>query len=160
MLLLKISFILGYVILGLYIGYVIYKDRKIPQSISATVYSLEDKNKWLFTTIMFITAILIAPQLFEILSSTNYTILSFLASFGIMCVGADQLVKEKKNIIHYLGAVIMGIATQLIVWLTIPSMFLLWISYVVYTMYMDNGYWNMFFAEMVMMTMLFVCGIA
>ena len=42
-----ISYILGFIILFLVYNMHYMKDKKIPQSISATVCSLDKKNKWL-----------------------------------------------------------------------------------------------------------------
>lgn len=156
---LKILFILGFVLLFSYVGYITWKDKRIPFSISQTVRSLDDENKWLFTVMMFTVAILIAPQLIEIMSPFGYEPLAFITALGLIGVGSDPLGGWDKDIIHYVSAVIMGVASQIIVWLVSPWLMLLWLPYVIYTMYMDDGRWNMMFAEMVMMIALFVCGL-
>jgi hypothetical protein len=53
----------------------------------------------------------------------------------------------------------MGVSNQLIVWIKLPWLMTLWIPYVIYTMYMDDGRWNMMFAEVVMMAALAVVGL-
>ena len=159
MLVFKILFILGFILLFSYIGYITWKDKKIPFSISQTVHSLDDKNKWLFSVIMFFVGMLIAPQLFIMMQPFNYEILAFMTVLGLFGVGADPLDDDEKDIIHYVSAVLMGVASQMIVWLTIPWLMILWLPYVLYTMYMDDGRWNMMFAEMVMMIALLICGL-
>ena len=156
---LKILFILGFVLLFLYLGYITWKDKRIPFSISQTVRSLDDKNKWLFSVMMFIVAMLIAPQLIEIMNPFGYELLAFISVLGLIGVGTDPLGGGDKDIIHYVSAVIMGVSSQMIVWLISPWLMLLWLPYVIYTMYMDDGRWNMMFAEMVMMIALFLCGL-
>lgn len=108
---------------------------------------------------MFLTAILITPWLFEIMSGTDFTYLSFFVSVGLLGVGADPLVCNEKNIMHYASAILMGVSSQLIVWMKLPWLMVLWIPYVIYTMYMDDGRWNMMFAEAVMMAALAVVGL-
>lgn len=159
MLLFKILFILGFTILFSYIGYVTWKDKKIPFSISQTVHSLEDKYKWMFTILMFVVAMLISPQLFVLIQPFNYEILAFMTALGLFGVGADPLDNDEKDILHYISAVIMGIASQMIVFIISPWLMLLWIPYVIYTMYMDDGRWNMMFAEIIMMIALLIAGL-
>jgi hypothetical protein len=159
MLFIKILFILGFVLLFSYIGYIVFKDKRIPFSISQTVNSLDSENKWLFTVIMFIVAMLIAPQLFVMMQPFDYDILAFMTALGLMGVGADPLDDDEKDVIHYVSAFIMGVTSQMIVWIVFPWMMTLWIPYVLYTMYMDDGRWNMMFAEMVMMVALLVSGL-
>ena len=156
---LKILFILGFVLLFLYLGYITWKDKRIPFSISQTVRSLDDENKWLFSVMMFIVAMLIAPQLFEVMNPFGCEHLAFMAALGLIGVGSDPLGGGDKDIMHYVSAIIMGVSSQMIVWLVSPWLMLLWLPYVIYTMYMDDGRWNMMFAEMVMMIALFVCGL-
>jgi hypothetical protein len=159
MLFIKILFILGFVLLFSYIGYIVFKDKRIPFSISQTVNSLDSDNKWLFTVIMFIVAMLIVPQLFVMMQPFDYDILAFMTALGLMGVGADPLDDDEKDVMHYVSAFIMGVASQMIVWIVFPWMMTLWIPYVLYTMYMDDGRWNMMFAEMVMMVALLVSGL-
>lgn len=154
-----ISYILGFAILFGYIIYIIIKDKKVPESISATVYSLDNKYKVMFTVMMAIVGMLITPGLFEILSGTRYAFLAFLVLIGIFGVASDPLTNNSKNIIHYTSALVLGIASQLAVFTVQPWLMTLWIPYGIYTMFMENGKWNMFFAEMIMMLSLMICGI-
>jgi hypothetical protein len=108
---------------------------------------------------MFIVAMLIAPQLFVMMQPFDYDILAFMTALGLMGVGADPLDDDEKDVIHYVSAFIMGVTSQMIVWIVFPWMMTLWIPYVLYTMYMDDGRWNMMFAEMVMMVALLVSGL-
>ena len=116
----KILYILGFLVLLLYTVYITWKDKRIPYSISSTVYSLEKKNRIVFTAVMFLTAMLIAPWLFEIMSGTDLMFLPFLTIIGLFGVGADPLVYNEKNIIHYASAILLGISSQFIVWIMLP----------------------------------------
>lgn len=145
--------IIGYLIIFLYCLIIVLKNKEIPNSISQTVYSLP--YNWIFTLIMFISAFLIAPNLFEILPEA-YKFLAFLTIGGILGVGVDPLIKGDKNIVHYISAIIMGVSSQIIIYLLNPYLLLLWIPYIIYTMYKEDGTKNMFIAEMVMFISLFI----
>lgn len=146
-----ISCLVGFLIIFLYCIIVIIHDREIPNSISQIVYSLSEKWKWTFTIVMFIVGFMIVPQLIEVIQNPLYKFLGFFTVLGILGVGADPLVKGERNIVHYLSAIIMGISSQIIVYMNIPQLLYLWIPYILYTLYENNADKNMFLAEMVML---------
>lgn len=154
-----ICYISGFLLLLLYVIYITIKDKGISESISATVYSLDDKSKWVYTIIIFIAAFLIAPHLFEITSAFSAEFLAFLTIIGMLGTGAAPLVHGKKNILHYSSAIIMGIASQIISYMLFPKIMFMWVPYIIYTLYMENGKYNMFIGELIMMISLLVCGI-
>lgn len=153
------GYILGFIILFAYILYIIWKDKKIPVSISATVYSLDTKNKWIYTIVILLSAFLIAPHLFTITSTIGIEILAYFTIVGMLGVGACPLIYGEKNTLHYACAILMGSSSQIISYLLCPYTMFLWLPYVVYTLYMDDGRWNMMFGEIVMMIALLICGI-
>ena len=146
-----ISCLVGFLIIFLYCIIVIIHDREIPNSISQIVYSLSEKWKWTFTIVMFIVGFMIVPQLIEVIQNPLYKFLGFFTVLGILGVGADPLVKGEHNIVHYLSAIIMGISSQIIVYMSIPQLLYLWIPYILYTLYESNADKNMFLAEIVML---------
>lgn len=146
-----ISCLIGFLIIFLYCIIVIIHDREIPNSISQIVYSLSEKWKWTFTIVMFIVGFMVVPQLIEVIQNPLYKFLGFFTVLGILGVGADPLVKGEHNIVHYLSAIIMGISSQIIVYMNIPQLLYLWIPYILYTLYESNADKNMFLAEIVML---------
>ena len=154
-----ISYILGFIILFSYIIYIIWKDKKIPQSISATVYSLDKKSKWLYTIVILSAAFLIAPYLFEITSAIGIEMVAYFTLVGILGVGVCPLIYGEKNTLHYVCAILMGASSQVISYLLCPYTMFLWLPYIIYTLYMDNGRWNMMFGEIVMVFALLICGV-
>jgi hypothetical protein len=103
---------------------------------------------------MFIVGFMIAPKLFEAIQNPSYKFLGFFTVLGILGVGADPLVKGKHNIVHYLSAIIMGISSQIIVYMNMPQLLYFWIPYILYTLYERNTDKNMFLAEIVMLVSL------
>lgn len=148
---------IGFAVMLAYTIYIIIKGRCIPQSISATVYTLDDGNKWLFTFIMFAVSFLIAPQLFQVTSST-YPILAWLTVLGLLGVGVDPLVSGERNVVHYVSAVVCGVASQAITFVLMPKALILWMPYIIFTLWKEYSGKNMFVAELVMMAdLLLVC---
>lgn len=93
---------------------------------------------------------MIAPRLFSI-TNNYYSFLVFFTLVGILGVGVDPLIKGQKNIIHYSSAIMMGISSQILVYIINPYILLSWIPYIIYTIYIEDGRKNMFFAEIVML---------
>ena len=114
--------LIGFLTIFLYCIIITIKYRKLPNSISQIIYSLSEKWKWTFTIVMFIVGFMITPQLINIIYNPSYEFLGFLTLFGILGVGADPLVKGKKNIVHYLSAILLGISSQIIVYMIMPQL--------------------------------------
>ena len=144
------SYILGFIILFAYICYIIYKDKRIPMSISATVYSLDWKNKWIYTIVILASAFLIAPLLFEITSAIGIELLAYFTMVGMLGVGVCPLVYGEKNTLHYGCAILMGVSSQALILFNLPQVLFLWALYVPYTLIWEYSGKNMFFAEMIM----------
>ena len=122
------SYVLGFVILFAYIIYIICKDKRIPESISATVYSLDSRNRWIYTIVVFIAAFLIVPHLFEITSVIGIEYMAYLTILGMLGTGADPLVHGEKNIVHYCSAVLWRMGDG--IWCLVKLLWLLHCSYV------------------------------
>lgn len=145
-----ISCLVGFIIIFLYCAFVTIKNKEIPNSISQTVYLLSKGKKWIFTLVMFVVAFMVAPQLVESMPN-GYEFLGVLISSGILAVGVDPLDKGRKNIIHYAGAVVLGVSSQVAVYMINPYIFSVWIPYIIYTLYMEDGSKNMLIGELAMM---------
>lgn len=146
-----ISCLIGFIIIFLYCAIITVKDREMPNSISQIVYSLSEKWKWTFSAVLVTVAFMIVPQLMTVVDE-EYRFLSFFVVLGILGVAADPLVKGESNHVHYASAVIMGVSSQILVYIMNPYLLLLWFPYVVYTFVTEDGRKNMFLGEMVMLT--------
>lgn len=146
-----ISCLIGFIIIFLYCAIITIKDREIPNSISQMVYSLSGKWKWTFSAVLVAVAFMIVPQLMTV-AMEGYEFLSFFVVAGILGVAVDPLVEGKKNILHYVSAMIMGISSQILVYNINPQLLLMWFPYVIYTLMTDDGRKNMFLGEMVMLS--------
>lgn len=141
---------IGFAVIFLYSAYIWWKRKEMPQSISATVYDLDIKRKWVFTAVMFLVTFMIVPQMIE-KASENTKFLAFLTCGGILGVGADPLCHNEEHPIHYVSAIIMGVSSQVLVGLNEPWFLVTWAPYIVYTLYKTDGTKNMFIGEMSML---------
>lgn len=142
--------LIGFVTIFLYCAFITIKDKDIPNSISQITYSLSERYKWTFTLIMFLVAFMIAPQLVESMPN-GYEFLGILIAGGILGVGVDPLDKSRPNVIHYTSAIVMGIASQVAVYMIYPNFLFFWVLYILYTLFMDDGSKNMFVGEFIML---------
>lgn len=122
--------ILVLIIITLYVVIMIYKNKGIPNSISATYYILQHKYWFCFTMISVGIILLIA--LLDTVSS-NIQFLVFLACSGIIFVGAAPNFKEQlEKKVHEIGAIICISGSQILIILTQPIILLLWVPWIIY----------------------------
>ena len=141
--------IIGFSIILIYTLYIILKCKCIPVSISASIYTLDENNKWVFRLIMWAVGFMIAPYLFSVvLPQTQFLV--FLMIVGLLGIGSDPLDEDDKNIVHYVSAAVCGVSSQALILFNCPYILLLWGLYVPYTLIWENCGKNMFFAEMIM----------
>lgn len=132
--------------IALYVVAMVYTGRKIPESISQTVFLLPRKGQWVFTIVMWMVGFMLMPVLMEKVSEQTQFI-AFLMIGGVCFVGAAPLVPKAKNTVHYVGAVDAGIASQLLVALNQPLLLLLWFLYIGYTLLAKDVSRNVFWVE-------------
>ena len=138
----------------LYMGAMVYTGRKIPESVSATVFLLPRAGQWLFTIVMWIVGFTLLPSLLEKVSEQTQ-FLAFIMIAGVMFVGAAPLLANERNTIHYVFAAIAGLSSQLLVALNQPLFLLTWMLYVGYTLFAKDVRLNFLFAEVICMTNIF-----
>ncbi len=141
-------------IIALYTGAMIYKAKSIPDSISATVFHLSTGNKWVFTVVMYAVAFLLFPALLTV-TAEKWQFLAFLMVAGILGVGASPLVCGERNGFHYFCAILSGVTSQLLVFVSMPRILLIWALYVGYTLWEKDCSKNLFFVEVFCMATVF-----
>lgn len=125
----EILIIISFLAILLYTTAVCIKNKGIPNSISATFYSL--KHKLWFGATMFTTAGALMPAILEI-SKSNSEWAAFLACFGMALVGVAPNFKEKfEGHIHTAGAILCLVFSQ--VWVTFnqPWLLIVWSIYAI-----------------------------
>ena len=117
------------------------KFKGIPNSISASFYSLE--HKWWFRFTMWLTPILLLPSILEA-STENTQFLAFLAIVGMIIVGCfpDFVADNFNRRGHEVGAVMCLVFSQLWVAFNNPWFLLPWIVYLIYTIIQMVWSWD------------------
>ena len=131
----SINILLAIIILGAYTLYLIKSIGFIPSSLSATVFSISFKQRWIWTIVILAVCFLAVPTYIE-KTSENTQFLAFLAIAGLAFVGAAPLVKfsdDKMQFrVHEVGAIVCAACSQLVLVFNCPWLLLLWIPYVAY----------------------------
>lgn len=114
-----------------YVTALVVKGREIPYSISATYYALG--SPWIFTLVMWATALFALPPLLEYSSGTAQ-IHAFIACGGILLVGSAPRFKGgEEGYVHQIGAVLCLAGSQIYVAMSHPWLLTLWAGWIVYT---------------------------
>lgn len=138
--------LLSCIIITLYIIFIICKYKCIPISISSTYY-MSGKTIW-FSLITFLTSVLMLYPLFEV-THERYEFLVFFGCMGVIFSAAAPNFDEVfEKYIHYIGAIISGVATQ--VWCHIHNDFTIFIWLMMGLFYIttsNKNYKHMFWTE-------------
>ena len=152
----------------MYIVGVYRKLGEIPNSLSASVFSLSKGEKWLWTAMIYtITILCLVPAPTSLLAvvKDGYEWCIFLALAALLFVGAAPLVTDKGSLaykVHCGAAVICAVCSQVAVGVTKPELLWLWAVFVVGMIYnlLRGGVWRTktFLGEMVCFTNTLILG--
>ena len=88
------------------------KEKTLPESISAIVYTFGKAGRWTWTLFIFICAFLLAPPLIEALDEP-YQPIGFITAASLAFCGAMPLVMNEPNTGHYICGIIAGASSQI-----------------------------------------------
>ena len=123
-----------------------HNNGKIPQSISETSY-LTLAHKGLFSAIMGVESALLLPTLLD-KSAENTQFLGFLSIIGLLMVAASPYYKTENRLMHYLGGIVAGIGSQLLIALNNPIILSSWALFPL-TLLNNKGKNSVFWAEII-----------
>lgn len=110
-----IAVLIASALAALYVGAATWKNKAIPDSISAMVYELPRNWQFLWILWMWAIAFLIYIPVIDVLSEKGMEWVGFLTLTSFAFTGAMPLVKKSKNTSHYVMAIISGILSQICV---------------------------------------------
>lgn len=140
MMIMTVLTIISTLLIVAYTASVCIKCKGIPYSISETYYRIS--HKFWFGITMVLTACLLMPAILEV-TPDSYQFTAFLACVGMIMTGAAPHFKEgTEKKVHTVGAVLCLLFSQVWVALTFPWMLLVWIGYLVYTVWEMKKHWN------------------
>ena len=121
--------LLSFLIIAIYTGVMIQREKEVPYSISATYYSL--KNKFWFGTCMIGASLLLLPSALDV-STEDSQFLVFLSVVGMAVLGVSPNFKTEQKTPHVIGACMSLIFSQIWVGCNAWYWLLLWAVFIVY----------------------------
>lgn len=108
-----------------FLAAVIIKDRKLPDSISAMVYSLPRSWQWVWIVWMWVVSVVTCIPVIESLPD-DFKSFGFLTMGCLALCGSMPLIRQEENTLHYVFAVTAGVLSQICVVVCNPWLLLLW----------------------------------
>lgn len=131
--------LLSFLIIAIYTGVMIQREKEVPYSISATYYSL--KNKFWFGTCMIGASLLLLPSALDV-STEDSQFLVFLSVVGMAVLGVSPNFKTEQKTPHVIGACMSLIFSQIWVGCNAWYWLLLWAVFIVYVIVSMKKNWN------------------
>lgn len=132
---------------------------KVPSSLSASVFDLPQRIRWIWTITLYMVCILVLFPFFGGTSfldkvSENTQFLAFIAIVGLAFVGAAPLVKDTSDMaykVHCGAAVVCAVCSQLVLAFNQPWLLLSWVPFIIAGFVIGWKKWRTmtFWAEMV-----------
>ncbi len=128
-----IQIILSILILVFYIVALSCYGGRIPSSLSASVFYLPQKKRWIWSVFLFSVSFLTLPVLIESVSE-NTRFIAFLSISALAFVGAAPLEGSTTGIsfkVHFISAYVCCIGSQLLIYFNSPWLLLFWVPWVI-----------------------------
>lgn len=116
---------LSILLVALYVGAAIWKERELPESISAMVYVLPKQEQWLWTLWIWAITLLLAPTLFDTIGE-DFGAVAHCFATSMMFVGAMPLIRNETNKAHNALGIAAGIFSQVCVVIINPWWLMTW----------------------------------
>ena len=117
-----ISLFVSLFMVALYVGATIFLRKTLPVSVSAMVYELPAGGwQWLWTVWIWLVALSLAPAAIEMAGLLAFALLACL-----MFVGVFPLFDKEHKTLHNILGVVIGILSQVIVYVQMPEWLILW----------------------------------
>ena len=117
--------LVGMVMIMVVLGYAAWKIGEIPESLSEVSYIIPHG---IFSAWMMVVGILYMPPLMDILAP-NKTWLGFLMMLGIAIVASSPYYKTESVRLHYIGAAVCFVFSQIVVAVASPLILMMWLIY-------------------------------
>ena len=117
--------IISILLVALYVGAAIWKERELPESISAMVYLLPKQKQWIWIVWIWAATFTMTPALFEAMPD-KWQMLAHGFATSMLFTGAMPLIRHEKNKGHYAFAISAGIFSQFCVLVLCHAWMLLW----------------------------------
>lgn len=132
--------IIGLLLIIIYVSIMCYKIKSIPPSVSETYYL--GGGNWFILTLL-VSSFLITAGMLNITDGSIWQSVSFLTGSGLAFVGASPKFREEmEHTVHYTGALILLVGSQLWTFLFGSNyIFLLWIPVIYWGFTKQRVFW-------------------
>lgn len=127
------NILIAIIILLVYTVALIIKGGGVPASLSASVFSLPQGKRWIWTVVLAAVCFLCVSTYIE-KTAENTQFLAFIAIAALAFVGGAPLVKDTKDIaykVHSVAAVVCALYSQLVLVFNQPWLLLCWFPWAV-----------------------------
>ena len=97
-----------------------WKNKELPESMSALVYGLPKRQQWLWTLWIWSVAVTVGIPLIDRMKGEMFQFLAFFTMVSLVFCGAIPIVRNERNTVHYGLAIVAGVSSQLCVVLIEP----------------------------------------
>lgn len=127
-------------------------EGRIPSSLSATVFSMDKKDRWIWCIVIWAVVFICLPTYIG-KTGENTRFIAFLAMDGLLFVGGAPLTIKDEDKMHCGAAVVCALCSQLVLVFNQPWLLLVWVPWVAAFVRVtkDNVQWRTatFWADMV-----------
>ncbi len=109
----------------LFVGIASWRQKELPASISAMVYTFGKKGQWTWTIWMWAIAGTLTPPMIEA-APENFKFIAFITCALLLFTGTMPLIRGEKNTMHYIVAALAGVFSQIFVATTCQWWLLPW----------------------------------
>lgn len=108
-----------------FVAFVVWKNKELPESISAMVYDLPESMQWAWSTWLFFVALSLFTPMMEVMSE-SYQFLGFMMLCCLIGVAITPTIQQETHRWHNIFGVAAGLISQLCVALICPYWLVLW----------------------------------
>lgn len=127
----NITIIIAITILVIYTVTLCVLKKRIPNSLSQSVFMLPPSASWLWTLVIGFVAIAIMPKMLDV-AGDNWKFLAFLSCIGLILVALCPLSPKKNSIqyqTHMIGAWMCAVSSQILITVNNTWLLLMWVPW-------------------------------
>lgn len=127
----NITIIIAITILVIYTVTLCVMNKRIPNSLSQSVFMLPPSASWLWTLVIGFVAVAVMPKMLEV-SGDNWKFLAFLSCVGLILVALCPLSPKKNSIqyqTHMIGAWMCAVSSQILITVNNTWLLLMWVPW-------------------------------
>lgn len=122
-----VSFVIASIVLSVaYIGWTLVSSGKVPESMSAMVYSLPKKQQWVWSFWLAMSSTLLLPRIFSIVPD-NGKFVGFLMLVALIGVAVTPIIQQETRNWHNVLGWAAGGLSQACVGIVNPAWLILWV---------------------------------